>query len=41
MEKRINSSPKQYEQRFEMLMKLVRIDKMVRTAKIIHKDKKK
>ena len=26
-----------YEQRFEMLMKLIRIDKMLKSAKITHK----
>jgi hypothetical protein len=28
-----------YEQRFEMLKKLIRIDRMLRSAKIIDKDK--
>jgi hypothetical protein len=37
---KFNSPSKQYEERFEMLMKLVRIDKMLRTAQIIKKDSK-
>ena len=37
-----NSTPsKIYEQRFEMLMKLIRVDKMLRSAKIINKDRNK
>ena len=34
-----NPSAKIYEQRFEMLKKLIRIDKMLCSAKIIHKEK--
>ncbi len=41
MAKNINYSAKVYQDRFEMLMKLVRIDKMLRTAQIINKDNKK
>jgi len=39
MTKEISNSNKIYEQRFEMLKKLIRIDQMLRSAKIIHKDK--
>jgi hypothetical protein len=36
-----NAALNVYEQRFEMLMKLIRIDRMLRSAKIVHKDKDK
>jgi hypothetical protein len=36
-----NTALNVYEQRFEMLMKLIRIDKMLRSAKIVHMDKDK
>ncbi len=39
--KKINTDPKVYEARFEMLMKLIRIDKMLRSAKIIKNNKAK
>jgi gliding motility-associated-like protein len=39
MTKSTSLSSKIYEQRFEMLKKLIRIDMMLRSAKIIHKDK--
>jgi hypothetical protein len=41
MAKNSNAPVKIYEERFERLMKLIRIDRMLRSAKIIHNDKRK
>lgn len=39
MSDKINTSKNIYEQRFQMLMKLIRIDKMLKSAKIINPKK--